>query len=111
MPFDTTTRITPSSRPTTDQGKYKLSQTITRGPRAGLPKRSKPDPARHLTPRQIGELLNAEAFAENQSIGFAVHATLLWKCGPDFTTAAWSQRLRRLLDKLHRWLDRRGIPI
>jgi hypothetical protein len=114
MPFDAATRTAPSDRPRTKQGKYntyKPSQIIARGPRAGLPKRSKPDPARHLTPRQIRELLNAEALAEHLGIGFAVHITILWQCSPDFTTAAWPQRLRRFVDKLHRWLDRRGIPI
>jgi hypothetical protein len=111
MPFDATTRTTPFKRPKTNQGKYKLSRTITRGRRAGLPKRPKPDSSRHLTPRQIRELLNAEAFAEDQGVGFAVHVTLLWQCDPDFTIAVWSQRLRRFVDKLHRWLDRRGIPL
>src|SRR3954454_10539936 len=111
MPFDTTTRTTPFDHPKTNRSKYKPSQIAARGRRAGLPKRSKPDPARHLTPRQIQEPLNAEAFAEHQGIGFAVHITLLWQCNPNFTVAVWSQRLRRFLDKLHRWLDRRGIPI
>src|SRR4051812_48278056 len=111
MPLDTTTRTMPFCHSKTKQGKYKPSQIIARGPRAGLPKRSKPNPARHLTPRHIRELLNAEAFAEQHGIGFAVHLTLVWQCDPNFTVALWSQRLRRFLDKLHRWLDRRGIPI
>jgi hypothetical protein len=110
MPFDAFTRNTPSDHPQPKQGKYK-SQIAARGPRADLPKRPKPDSSRYLTPRQIRGLLNAEAFAEYQGIGFAIHVTLLWHCDPDFTVAVWSQRLRRFVDKLHRWLDRRGIPL
>jgi hypothetical protein len=111
MPFDAATRATPSNRLQTKQGKYKPSQTIARGSHAGLPRRPKPDSSRYLTPRQIRELLNAEALAEDRGIGFAIHVTLLWQCDPDFTVAVWRQRLRRFVDKLHRWLDRRGIPV
>src|SRR4051812_860043 len=111
MPFDAATRATLSDRPQTKQGKYRPSQLVARGFYAGLPKRPKPDPSRYLTPRQIRELLNVESFAESQGIGFAAHVTLHWQCSPDFTISVWSLRLRRFLDKLRRWLERRGIPI
>jgi hypothetical protein len=39
-----------------------------------------------------------------------VHITLHWQCAPGFTDASWQSRLRRFIDKLKRWVARRGIP-
>ena len=64
------------------------------------------------TPRQISELLNAEAFAEWQGIGFTAHATLHWRCDPAFEfLRPGASRLHRFLDKLGRWLKRQDIPV
>jgi len=84
---------------------------VPRGSHAGLPRRPKADRLRHLTPRQILELLNAEAFAEWQGIGFTAHATLHWRCNPAFDPSTWGRRLTRFLDKLRRWLKRQDIPV
>lgn len=98
-------------------GKYRggggWASTTPRGPLAGLPKRPKPDALRNLTPKQIQELLNVEAFAEDQGVAFAVHVTVHWQCDPDFAVSDWPKRLNRpggFLDKLRRWLKRRGVP-
>lgn len=97
--------------PKTAQGNYTPSMLARRGPFAGLPKRPEPDRTRFLTPRQVRELVNAEAFGERQGLSFAVHVTIHWQCDPAFNVAAWGERMTRFLDKLGRWLDRHGIPV
>jgi len=54
--------------------------------------------------------VNAEAFAEKIGLPFAAMLTVHWGCDPAFAPAEWSARTTRFLDKLRRFLDRRGIP-
>lgn len=87
------------------------SETISRGPLAGRPKRARVDRENFLTPRQILALLNAEGFAERRGWAFAIHITLHWTCDPDFDPANWGERMKRFLDKFGRWLKRHRIPV
>lgn len=100
----------PASATKTLKGKYKAPETIPRGALTGLPRRPLPDRLRFLTPRQVRELVNAEAFAEAIKRPFAAMLTLHWRCDPAFDPAEWGTRTTRFLDKLRRWLDRQDIP-
>lgn len=106
------TPAAPPSRPLSGaKGNYTPSSVIRRGPLKDLPKRPPPDRHRFLTPRQVRELMNIEAFAEAKGTPFTAHLTLHWRCDPNFDPAEWGARTTRCFDKLGRWLDRHGIPI
>jgi hypothetical protein len=108
MPRAKKTLLTPSNPA---PGKYSRAPLVPRGPRAGTPKQSKPNPRTHLPGAHLRSILNAEAFADHLKVGFAVHVTMHWRSDPTFTPALWSKRLTRFLDKLTRWLQRREYPV
>lgn len=74
-----------------------------------------------LTLGQLKAIVNAEKFAASQGTELAAHVTIHWRASQSFADMAassspaeidreWAKRLRRFLDKLNRWLARKGSP-
>lgn len=64
---------------------------------------------RQLLLRDARKLLNAEAFTAAQGHPWLVHATLHLPLAEGFSVATWADFQTDLLDKLSRWMGRRGL--
>jgi hypothetical protein len=79
-------------------------------PAAARPRPPPRDPAR-LRPDQGRSLLNAWAFAEKRGIPLDLHVVIHWDLVGLIAGASVLERQARFLDRLGKWLHRRGRPL
>jgi hypothetical protein len=68
-------------------------------------------PGRHLSLKNIRQLVNAEAFAASRRWPLCAHVTVHFRLAEGFTEETWSAFQTDLLDRAARWLTRRSLPV
>lgn len=83
---------------------------ITRGPLRGLPRRPSTDRRRGLHRDQVTGIINAAAFAKAMEQPLNTHLVVVWRHLANFQEDALPGLQTRFLDRMNRWLTRRGVP-
>lgn len=82
---------------------------IRTGQYAGLPKRPQIDRTRYLTREQVGDAINAAAYAKSVGLALNAQITVTWQNARHFDIRSWAEIQTAFFDKVSRHLKEHGI--